>query len=271
MAVPCFILLTRLFVDVTSKSTESTVPSAECCMDMPDTNFTCPATEHCSPGCYRRWGDDGSSSCVKCRNETLPTGSSINGTECRNAGGKGMPVSENRSTTGPMSHNLGGPQVTASLFLGTFCASSFLILTVALFFYLKRTRKLPGFFYRRNKASALQPSEAAAMMPPPPPTSSGNLASPQPPPPYFLPPGARAVSSFPHWNWHREEACFFQKHPSPCSFTVLGLWCGKESVHIHRKVTQESCHYCACPIVAAPNNCCGCSVDCLALWGWPDL
>ncbi|XP_039767972.1 uncharacterized protein C1orf159 homolog isoform X3 [Ornithorhynchus anatinus] len=151
MAVPCFILLTRLFLDVTSKSTESTVPPAECCMDMPDANFTCPATEHCSPGCYRRWGDDGSSSCVKCRNETLPTGASINGTECRNVGGKGMPISENRSAIGPMSYNLGGPQVAASLFLGTFCASSFLILTVAMFFYLKRTRKLPGFFYRRNK------------------------------------------------------------------------------------------------------------------------
>ncbi|XP_039104217.1 uncharacterized protein C1orf159 homolog isoform X3 [Hyaena hyaena] len=60
-----------------------------------------------------------------------------------------------------------GPQVAASLFLGTFFISSGLILSVAGFFYLKRTSKLPKVFYGRNKAPALQPGEAAAMIPPP--------------------------------------------------------------------------------------------------------
>ncbi|XP_069320757.1 uncharacterized protein C1orf159 homolog isoform X1 [Eulemur rufifrons] len=61
----------------------------------------------------------------------------------------------------------GGPHVAASLFLGTLLISSGLILSVAGFFYLKRSSKLPRVFYRRSKAPALQPGEAAAMIPPP--------------------------------------------------------------------------------------------------------
>lgn len=64
--------------------------------------------------------------------------------------------------------SFGGPQVAASLFLGTFLISSGLILSVAAFFYLKRASKLPDVFYGRNKAPSLQPGEAAAMIPPPP-------------------------------------------------------------------------------------------------------
>ncbi|GAB0198816.1 hypothetical protein GRJ2_002347000 [Grus japonensis] len=60
-----------------------------------------------------------------------------------------------------------GPEVAASLILGTFFISLFLILSVASFFYLKRANKLPNVFYRRNKASVLQPSETASMIPPP--------------------------------------------------------------------------------------------------------
>jgi len=45
----------------------------------------------------------------------------------------------------------GGPEVAASLILGTFFISLFLILSVASFFYLKRANKLPNVFYRRNK------------------------------------------------------------------------------------------------------------------------
>ncbi|RLV85334.1 hypothetical protein DV515_00016071 [Chloebia gouldiae] len=44
-----------------------------------------------------------------------------------------------------------GPEVAASLILGTFFLSLFLILSVASFFYLKRANKLPKVFYRRNK------------------------------------------------------------------------------------------------------------------------
>lgn len=45
----------------------------------------------------------------------------------------------------------GAPRVAASLFLGTFFISSGLILSVAGFFYLKRSSKLPRVFYRRSK------------------------------------------------------------------------------------------------------------------------
>lgn len=45
----------------------------------------------------------------------------------------------------------GGPGVAASLLLGTLLISLFLILSVASFFYLKRSNRLPNIFYRRNK------------------------------------------------------------------------------------------------------------------------
>nr|XP_032635873.1 uncharacterized protein C1orf159 homolog isoform X2 [Chelonoidis abingdonii] len=145
MAMSYVLLLTRLIAEVTSKSTESLVSQPECCMDVLDANSTCPVTNQCSPGCYREWNEDGSSSCIKCKNETISVASTYNLTDCRNR----------------------GPEVAASLILGTFFISLFLILSVASFFYLKRANKLPNVFYRRNKASVLQPSETASMIPPP--------------------------------------------------------------------------------------------------------
>ncbi|XP_019367356.1 PREDICTED: uncharacterized protein C1orf159 homolog isoform X2 [Gavialis gangeticus] len=145
MAVPYVLLLTRLVAEVTSKSTESSVSQSECCIDVLDANSTCPVTNQCSPGCYRRWNEDGSSSCIKCKNDTTPVTSAYNLSDCKNT----------------------GPEVAASLILGTFFISLFLILCVASFFYLKRANKLPNIFYRRNKASVLQPSETASMIPPP--------------------------------------------------------------------------------------------------------
>lgn len=47
----------------------------------------------------------------------------------------------------------GGPGVAASLLLGTLLISLFLILSVASFFYLKRSNRLPSIFYRRNKGN----------------------------------------------------------------------------------------------------------------------
>lgn len=44
----------------------------------------------------------------------------------------------------------GGPGVAASVLLGTLLISLFLILSVASFFYLKRSNRLPGVFYRRK-------------------------------------------------------------------------------------------------------------------------
>ncbi|KAI5109255.1 hypothetical protein C0J45_0652 [Silurus meridionalis] len=46
--------------------------------------------------------------------------------------------------------NIGGPGVAASVLLGTLFISLFLILSVASFFYLKRSNHLPGVFYRRK-------------------------------------------------------------------------------------------------------------------------
>lgn len=43
--------------------------------------------------------------------------------------------------------------MAASLLLGTLLISLFLILSVASFFYLKRSNRLPNLFYRRNKGN----------------------------------------------------------------------------------------------------------------------
>uniref|UniRef100_A0A8B9IV86 Uncharacterized protein n=1 Tax=Amazona collaria TaxID=241587 RepID=A0A8B9IV86_9PSIT len=108
-------------------------------------------TSYSHAGCYRQWNEDGSSSCIKCKNETLPVSSVYNLTECRNIGIRGMNFQMNISTVTPFIQNIGGPEVAASLILGTFFISVFLILSVASFFYLKRANKLPNVFYRRNK------------------------------------------------------------------------------------------------------------------------
>ncbi|XP_019367354.1 PREDICTED: uncharacterized protein C1orf159 homolog isoform X1 [Gavialis gangeticus] len=168
MAVPYVLLLTRLVAEVTSKSTESSVSQSECCIDVLDANSTCPVTNQCSPGCYRRWNEDGSSSCIKCKNDTTPVTSAYNLSDCKNTPPtRGMHFQMNVSTVTPILPNIAGPEVAASLILGTFFISLFLILCVASFFYLKRANKLPNIFYRRNKASVLQPSETASMIPPP--------------------------------------------------------------------------------------------------------
>ncbi|XP_077644218.1 uncharacterized protein C1orf159 homolog [Lonchura striata] len=143
MEVSFVLLLGRLVAEVAGKSPENSVPGAPgCCEGRPDPNGSCP---HCGPGCERRWMEDGSGAgCARCRNQSL----------------------------GPLGA-CGGPEVAASLILGTFLLSLVLILSVASFFYLKRANKLPKVFYRGNKASVLQPSETASMIPPP--ASSGFL------------------------------------------------------------------------------------------------
>uniref|UniRef100_A0A674KCH4 Chromosome 1 open reading frame 159 n=1 Tax=Terrapene triunguis TaxID=2587831 RepID=A0A674KCH4_9SAUR len=132
--------------------------------------FLMPFTAQCTfcscAGCYREWNEDGSSSCIKCKNETTSVASTYNLTDCRNSKSsaiRGMNFQMNISTVTPFLQNIGGPEVAASLILGTFFISLFLILSVASFFYLKRANKLPNMFYRRNKASVLQPSETIAV------------------------------------------------------------------------------------------------------------
>ncbi|XP_057355568.1 uncharacterized protein C1orf159 homolog isoform X3 [Manis pentadactyla] len=186
MALRRAVLLAGLLAEVTGKSSEGTGQQPECCVDMEDINTTCPGTSLCGPGpaiwchcrrsschsdhcvyikhcigCYRHWNDDGSVSCIRCRNGTN------NGSECRGLAGRGTQLPVNRSTAMPGRPNFGGHQAAAALLLGTFLISSGLILSVAGFFYLKRASKLPKVFYGRNKAPALQPAETAAMIPPP--------------------------------------------------------------------------------------------------------
>ncbi|XP_051695472.1 uncharacterized protein C1orf159 homolog isoform X4 [Oryctolagus cuniculus] len=108
----------------TPKGCEAQQP--ECCVDVVDVNTSCPGTSLCGPGCYQRWNADGSASCIRCRNATVPA---PGGSACRGW----------------------GPPVAASLFLGTFFVSSGLILSVAGFFYLKRSSKLPRIFLRGDK------------------------------------------------------------------------------------------------------------------------
>ncbi|XP_040501513.1 uncharacterized protein C1orf159 homolog isoform X1 [Ursus americanus] len=189
MALQRAVLLAGLLVEVASKSSESVGQQAECCVDVVDVNTTCGGTSLCGPGCYRHRNEDGSVSCIRCGNgtygsecggrpaapPTTPTwpASHRGATSPSSAGtvaGWGAQFPVNRSTGTPGQPNLGSPQVAASLFLGTLFISSGLILSVAGFFYLKRTSKLPKVFYGRNKAPALQPGEAAAMIPPPQPS-----------------------------------------------------------------------------------------------------
>ncbi|XP_037737140.1 uncharacterized protein C1orf159 homolog isoform X3 [Chelonia mydas] len=118
MAMSYVLLLTRLIAEVTSKSTESLVSQPECCMDVLDANSTCPVTNQCSPGCYREWNEDGSSSCIKCKNETTPVVSTYNLTDCRNTGTRGMNFQTNISTVTPFLQNIASvlqPSETASM------------------------------------------------------------------------------------------------------------------------------------------------------------
>ncbi|XP_060252136.1 uncharacterized protein C1orf159 homolog isoform X3 [Ovis aries] len=161
MALRRAVFLAGLLVEVASRASGTAGQQPECCVDAGDINATCPGTSLCGPGCYGRPAEDGSVSCIQCRNGTH------NSSECRGLAGRGAQFPVNKSTGMPGRQNVGGPQVAASLFLGTFLISSGLILSVAAFFYLKRASKLPKVFYGRNRAPALQPGEAAVMIPPP--------------------------------------------------------------------------------------------------------
>ncbi|KAG9482210.1 uncharacterized protein C1orf159 homolog isoform X2 [Eleutherodactylus coqui] len=140
MAVACLVVLGRFVMDSVEESVNTLV--SNCCSERLNFNDSCPVDERCSPGCYQIWTNNGSISCIRCTNATSME-MSQNLTECRD----------------------GNPGMAASLLLGTLFISLFLVLSVASFFYLKRSHMLPEIFYRRNKASILQPSEVASMIP----------------------------------------------------------------------------------------------------------
>ncbi|XP_066522424.1 uncharacterized protein C1orf159 homolog isoform X2 [Hoplias malabaricus] len=112
-------------------------------------NETCANSTYCDPGCLYVQVNN-TELCVPC--------DSLNLTLCNYTGSKDL-------TSIFTLINIGGPGVAASVLLGTLLISLFLILSVASFFYLKRSNRLPGVFYKRNKAFIFQPSETAVMLP----------------------------------------------------------------------------------------------------------
>uniref|UniRef100_A0A3P9MYI8 Si:ch211-157b11.12 n=1 Tax=Poecilia reticulata TaxID=8081 RepID=A0A3P9MYI8_POERE len=133
--------------------------SVECCGEKQKVNSSCSNDTHCEPGCFYRLLENSNVVCIFCdaaavdlENVTVCT---YNYTLER----------KNHTTVTTVIPKIGGPGVAASVLLGTLLISMFLILTVASFFYLKRSNRLPGFFYRRNKAFIFQPSETAVMIP----------------------------------------------------------------------------------------------------------
>ncbi|KAG9277152.1 uncharacterized protein C1orf159 homolog isoform X1 [Astyanax mexicanus] len=130
-----------------------------CCGRLQKINETCANSTHCDPvifpisyGCLHSL-ENNTVLCLPCD----PLTSELeNMTLCNYT----------RTNDNPsISVKIGGPGVAASVLLGTLLISLFLILSVASFFYLKRSNRLPGVFYRRNKAFIFQPSETAVMIP----------------------------------------------------------------------------------------------------------
>ncbi|KPP59994.1 hypothetical protein Z043_122039 [Scleropages formosus] len=118
--------------------------SGPCCGDSLLGNGTCRSSAHCGPGCYPRVSDNDTARCVPCDSE-LPGQDNVTSCNYTDAPGK-----ENMTTLATAMPKIGGPGVAASLLLGTLLISLFLILSVASFFYLKRSNRLPALFYRRK-------------------------------------------------------------------------------------------------------------------------
>ncbi|CAG5980654.1 unnamed protein product [Menidia menidia] len=133
--------------------------SLECCSEKQRVNSSCSNDTHCEPGCFIRVQENSNTVCIFCDSAAVDlenvTVCTYNYTLER----------KNHTTVTTVIPKIGGPGVAASLLLGTLLISLFLILSVASFFYLKRSNRLPGIFYRRNKAFIFQPSETAVMIP----------------------------------------------------------------------------------------------------------
>ncbi|XP_028303926.1 uncharacterized protein C1orf159 homolog [Gouania willdenowi] len=134
--------------------------SIECCGERQRANTSCSNDTHCEPGCFVRVLENSNTICIFCDSAAVDldnvTICTYNYTADR----------RNLTTVTTVIPKIGGAGVAASLLLGTLMISLFLILSVASFFYLKRSNRLPNIFYRRNKAFVFQPSETAVMIPP---------------------------------------------------------------------------------------------------------
>ncbi|KAM5142404.1 uncharacterized protein C1orf159 homolog [Mantella aurantiaca] len=164
MAVPCVLLLGRFMVESLGESVDSLV--SDCCSERLTLNGSCPAHQRCRPGCLQIWSSDGGTSCIKCASDTNQEVAS-NLTECANVTTQALEIHMNVSTTPSTPHHLSYPGIAASLLVGTLFLCLLLVLSVAAFFYLKRSHMLPDVFYRRSEDSILQPSEMASMIPNP--------------------------------------------------------------------------------------------------------
>ncbi|KAM7402176.1 hypothetical protein PAMP_017440 [Pampus punctatissimus] len=147
--------------------------SLECCGEKQRVNSSCSNDTHCEPGCFLRVLENSNTVCIFCDSAAVDlenvTVCTYNYTVERNNHTTVTTVIPRivSSTTScfVLCFGAGGPGVAASLLLGTLLISLFLILSVASFFYLKRSNRLPNIFYRRNKAFIFQPSETAVMIP----------------------------------------------------------------------------------------------------------
>ncbi|XP_068598180.1 uncharacterized protein C1orf159 homolog [Brachionichthys hirsutus] len=139
---------------------ETPVTKAECCGEKQKVNVSCSNdTTHCEPGCFLRLLENGKHVCLFCDSAAVDT---ENVTVCTY---NNITERKNHTTVTTVIPKIGGAGVAASLLLGTLLISLFLILSVASFFYLKRSNRLPSIFYHRNKAFIFQPSETAVMIP----------------------------------------------------------------------------------------------------------
>ncbi|KAI4827641.1 hypothetical protein KUCAC02_031024, partial [Chaenocephalus aceratus] len=133
--------------------------SLECCSEKQRGNNSCSNDTHCEPGCFLRVLENSNTVCIFCDSAAVDLD---NITVCTY---NYTLEKKNHTTVTTVIPKIGGPGVAASLLLGTLLISLFLILSVASFFYLKRSNRLPNIFYRRNKAFIFQPSETAVMIP----------------------------------------------------------------------------------------------------------
>lgn len=145
-----YILSAALFVLAIPETKTLLNNSNDCCERIKKMNETCANSTLCDPGLLNVQ-ENSTNFCVSCDSPEQGN-STLNNTR----------ISQTPLPTFPI---IGGPGVAASVLLGTLLISLGLILSVASFFYLKRSNRLPGVFYKRNKAFIFQPSETAVMIP----------------------------------------------------------------------------------------------------------
>ncbi|XP_042614571.1 uncharacterized protein C1orf159-like isoform X3 [Cyprinus carpio] len=147
-----YILSAALFVLEIPETKALLENSNDCCERIKRMNETCVNITLCDPGLLQVQ-ENSTTFCVSCDSTEQGNSSLLNNTRSSHF-------------LIPLISVIGGPGVAASVLLGTLLISLGLILSVASFFYLKRSNRLPGVFYRRNKAAFIfQPSETAVMIP----------------------------------------------------------------------------------------------------------